>query len=389
MRLRIRVLLSALLLCAAAGAQRNAPVNGPAEKPVTIAFIHATVHPSPGKVLVDATVLVRDGRIQRIGSNGTIPPDAVVHDLHGLHLWPGLVDPYSDLGMPDDRSDAQGKPVGARFWNPAIKASTRAAELYAPAEDKARALRAQGFGAVVTHRMDGIARGTSCAVLLADRTPNEDIILPDAAAQFSFKKGTSKDAYPSSLMGAIALLRQVLYDARWYAAQGHGEQTDPDLSALRTDLDLPLVFEASDRNDVLRIADIGRGSGYRFIVKGAGDEYARLGDIMATDQPLILPLVMPEAYDVEDPFEAMEVSIAKLKHSGVTLFGATPAVAVLYTNKEVAGPTTGAARFVAVRATRGMSTPRWALAGSAPPSMSSSALAAGAEPLTLMPMFWA
>ncbi len=295
-------------------AQVNAPVNGPATRSQLIAFTHATVHPAPGKVLLDATVLMQDGRILRVGQNGIAPDDAVIHDLHGLHLWPGLVEPYCDLGIPSTEATDRPKPAGARFWNPAIRAATQAVKLYALDEEKAGALRAQGFTTVITHRMDGIARGTSCAVLLAGRNANEDIIVPDASAHFSFRKGTSKDAYPSSLTGSLALLRQALYDARWYAAQGQREQTDPDLSALQAQLSQPLVFEASDRNDVMRIAAIGREFGIRFIVKSAGDDYARLGDILATGQPLIVPLVMPEAYDVEDPFEALEVPLAKLKH---------------------------------------------------------------------------
>ncbi len=314
MRFRSYALSLASLLYAACFAQKNAPVNGPADKSRMVAFTHATVHPSPGKTLTDATVLVQDGRILRVGQNGIAPADATVYDLQGLHLWPGLVEPYSDLGMPAPDGNGQPKPAGARFWNPAVHPAVQAVRYFAPDEDKAASLRAQGFATVITHRMDGVARGTSCAVLLGGRNANQDIIAPDASAHFSFSKGSSKDAYPSSLMGSIALVRQALYDARWYTMQGRREQSDADLQALQERLDLPLVFEASDRNDVLRIASIGREFGLRFIVKGAGDEYARLGDILATDQPLIVPLVLPEAYDVEDPYEALEVGLAKLKH---------------------------------------------------------------------------
>ena len=314
MSFRSHALSLALLLSAMCPAQKNVPVNGPADKSQVVAFTHATVHASPGRTITDGTVLVRYGRIIRMEQYGTPPPGAVVYDLHGLHLWPGLVEPYGDQGMPAAEGNAQQKPTGARFWNPAVHASTQAAKLYAPDAEKAASLRAQGFTTVIAHRMDGIARGTSCAVLLAGRSANEDIISPNAAAHFSFNKGSSKDPYPSSLMGSIALVRQALYDARWYAVQGQREQNDADLQALNGQLDLPLVFEASDRSDVLRIASIGREFGLRFIVKGAGDEYARLGDVLATGQPLIVPLVLPEAYDVEDPFEALEVSLAKLKH---------------------------------------------------------------------------
>ena len=51
------------------------------------------------------------------------------------------------------------------------------------------------------------------------------------AAHFSFRKGSSADGYPSSQMGAIALLRQALLDARWNAALP-SPTADPVLVAL-------------------------------------------------------------------------------------------------------------------------------------------------------------
>jgi hypothetical protein len=123
-------------------------------------------------------------------------------------------------------------------------------------------------------------------VLLAGRTVEEDMILPEASAQFSFRKGSSKDEYPSSLMGAIALLRQTFYDAAWYAGQGSHEHSDMDLQALNDQRALPQVFDASDHLDVLRVAALGREFGRAFIVRGRGDEYQRLTEIKATGQPL-------------------------------------------------------------------------------------------------------
>lgn len=324
-------MLRPLLICILSGiaigvaAQVNVPVNGPHEKKgVVTAFTHATVHPAPGEVLRDATLVIEDDHVVAVGPRVDVPAGANVVDLRGMHIWPGLVEPFSDLGLAapsNGRPGRNNRPAppeerqgGAHFWNSAIRASTRADELFTADEEKASALRAQGFTTVITRRMDGIARGTSAAVELAGRSISADVILPRASAEFSFRKGSSKDDYPSSLMGSIALIRQSLYDARWYAAAGKQEQSDVELEALNAQLALPLVFEASDRNDVLRIARIGREFGLSFIVKGAGDEYARLADIIATRQPLIVPLVLPEAYDVEDPFDALEVTTAQLKH---------------------------------------------------------------------------
>lgn len=296
-------------------AQVNAPVNGPDNTVQPIhAFTNAIVHVSPDEVLPDATLLVQEDRVIGVGARLRVPSGAIVHDLQGLHIWPALVEPYGSYGVPEAPKGGDAPTAGARFWNRAVHATTHADQLLVADVEKAGALRAQGFGTVITQRHDGIVRGTSAAVVLAGRSVNEDVIVPRCAAQFSFRKGSSPDNYPSSLTGSVALLRQTFYDARWYAEQGRLEQSDAELEALNAQLALPLVFEASERNDVLRIAAIGREFGLRFVVKGNGDEYARLNEVAATGQPLILPLTLPEAYDVEDPFEALEVSTAQLKH---------------------------------------------------------------------------
>lgn len=295
-------------------AQRIAPVNGPHERAeVPVAFVHATVHVSPEKTLTDATVLVQGERILEVGKRVRVPDGAEVRDLGGQHIWPGLIDPFSDLGVARRSPAELEKPVGAHYWNRAIAASTNAAGLYVPDEKRITALRAQGYTTVVAQRMDGIARGTGCAISLAGRSPAEDILLPRASANFSFRKGTSPDDYPGSLMGAIALLRQALYDAQWYASGGKHQRADADLEALSQLGGIPLVFDAGDAGNTLRAARIAQEFGLRFILRNSGDAYTRLADILATGAPLIVPLALPEAYDVEDPFDAMEVTLGQLK----------------------------------------------------------------------------
>ena len=83
MSFRSHALSLALLLSAMCPAQKNVPVNGPADKSQVVAFTHATVHASPGRTITDGTVLVRYGRIIRMEQYGTPPPGAVVYDLHG------------------------------------------------------------------------------------------------------------------------------------------------------------------------------------------------------------------------------------------------------------------------------------------------------------------
>ena len=130
----------------------------------------------------------------------------------------------------------------------------------------------------------------------------------------SFKKGTSRQAYPSSQMGAIALLRQTYYDAQWYATTTEKKEYNISLEALNQNKPLPAIFETSDYLEILRADKIGDEFGIQYVFRGNGDEYKRIKDIKNTNGALILPLAFPDAYDVSDPFDARVVSLEELKH---------------------------------------------------------------------------
>lgn len=307
------VFLSALAFMVQAFAQQTLPVNGPhhTARPV-YALVGATLHPEPGVTINSGVLLVQDDRITAVVGRGSDnpPPGAIVLDMTGFHIWPSFVEPWSNVGIPvdKDRKSQPGVP------NRAVRATTNAASLYLPDADQSANQRALGFGAALVHRTDGIVRGTGAVVAFSDRSPLLDVLRPSASTHFSFRKGTSPDGYPSSLTGSIALLRQTLYNAQWYIGEGAKELRDVELEAINSQLPLPAFFEASERNDVLRIYRIAKEFERTFIVKGKGDEYARAADIAATKLSLIIPLSLPEAFDVEDPFAALEVQLAQLKH---------------------------------------------------------------------------
>ena len=76
---------------------------------------------------------------------------------------------------------------------------------------------------MLSHQNNGIARGSGLLATLADGTENKSILKGKASAHYSLSKGTSRQKYPSSLMGTLALLHQSYLDAEWYA-QGQDKE---------------------------------------------------------------------------------------------------------------------------------------------------------------------
>jgi imidazolonepropionase-like amidohydrolase len=319
-----RIILVLLLVCGAAAvrAQATFPVNGPKDiTPGYYAFVNAGLHTDYQTKTEQGMLLIKDGKILYAGPKIAVPPAATVIDLRGRYVYPAFIDLYSDYGvqLPHEnrKPDSETRQFvsakkGAYNWNEAIRAEYNAVDHFTANEKRAEQLRGAGFGAVLTGIHDGICRGSNALVLTADGKDQNLVILPRAAASYSFSKGSSRQFYPSSLMGSIALLRQTLYDARWYKTQ-HTE-TNLTLEALNRLQGLPAVFAADHKLNMLRADQAGDEFGIRYIIKGGGDEYQRLDDIRATKAPLIIPVNYPKPCDVEDPFDADYVSTTDLKH---------------------------------------------------------------------------
>lgn len=321
----------ALLVCGcvflsvAVIAQETFPRNNVADhREGLYAFTNATIHKSWNEKLDNATLVIRNGKVESIGQGILVPDGAVILDLAGKTVYPSFIDICSDYGMPEvkrERGGGFGDPTqfesskdGAYSWNMALKPEFDASSVFKADDKSASELRKKGFGVVLTHQMDGISRGSSTLVTLSDERPHELIVKERVAHHLSFQKGNSPQPYPRSLMGCIYLIRQAYYDGQWYKSTGHNEEVNLSLEAWNNALRLQQIFETGDKLETLRAANLGKEFGVTYLIKGNGDEYQRIDEIKATGSSLILPLNFPDAFDVEDPYDAISVDLSDLKH---------------------------------------------------------------------------
>ncbi len=327
---KLKLLFSGLLCALLLQAQETFPVNGVADKREgCYAFTNATIVKDAQTTLTNATLVIRDGKIVAVGSAGvTIPKDAVVIDCKDKYIYPSFVDMYTDYGITTPQR-ATGAAGGFNFnqpaqlvsntkgpfgWNQAIKPETDATKVFTVDDAKAKTLRDIGFGTVLTHVKDGIARGTGTVVALSSENENLVLIKEKASAHYSFNRGTSTQSYPASLMGSIALLRQTYLDAQWYKNKPAKEGLNISLQSFNDNQSLPQIFEADDKWNDVRADRVGDEFGVQYIIKGGGNEYQRIKEIAATKASYILSLNYPTAMDVEDPNDARAVSLADMKH---------------------------------------------------------------------------
>ena len=307
-------------------AQETFPRNGVKDvRANTFAFTGATIVAEPGTVYENGLLLIKDDKIEYVGGQKAIPAGYVTVDVSGKYIYPSLIDIYTTYGIDKDKPARGGgrwssaeqiysDTEGAYNANEAIKSYFSAANNFKIDKKEAKSMRDMGFGTVVSFRDDGIARGTSTLVTLREDSENEAMINKRVSAHYSFDRGTSSQYYPVSAMGQIALLRQTYLDAQWYGAQNPRPFSDLALESWLDAQSLPQVFEADDWQSVLRADKVGDEFGVQYIIRASGEEYQRIGDVRSTGASFILPLNFPDAYDVDDPFDAERVSLADMKH---------------------------------------------------------------------------
>ena len=155
---------------------------GPASGQEVTAIKARTVWTGAGKPIPNGVVLIRDGKIMDVGpvDKGEIPADARVVDLGSGFLMPGLVNPYSRLGV-SGRAGAARRVRGAsstRFTNKAD--ANPAAELF-PRQRVFKELREAGITTLGLVPGSGGGITGTVAVIRPQGANRTAMILEDAA----------------------------------------------------------------------------------------------------------------------------------------------------------------------------------------------------------------
>jgi imidazolonepropionase-like amidohydrolase len=286
-----------------------------------IAITNIDVYITPENKIENATMLIEDGKIQKIGKLVIIPDGYVQFDREGMTAVPAFVELISDAGVSKAKSNYSGdypqlesSKKGDYYWNEAIHPELDGFFGLNYQDAFFEELLKNGFGFVAPHQMDGIVRGTAPLLALGVDTDQKTMVSLRQSMHYSFQKGVTQQTYPSSLMGSIALLRQAFYDLKYledYPKESIGKMSLLPWLQYRN---LPSIFHVNDKWDILRAAKISEEFKVPFIYATKGDEYAIAEELKSKNVRLIVPLALPKPYEVSDPYIARSLELSDLKH---------------------------------------------------------------------------
>jgi imidazolonepropionase-like amidohydrolase len=300
----------------------------------------ARIVAAPGQVIARGNVVMRDGLIVAVGANAVIPADARVWDGDSLTVYAGLIDAFvlppaavsATPGGPFGGGGPAGRPApvtpeaarGPVHELASVRAEYRAVAGLPLDGSQIESMRAAGFAAVQLAPRVGIVRGTSTLVGLGGAGASASVVRADVAQVMALEPNRGQ-AYPGSLMGTIAVLRQVFMDAKWYRDAEAAAARRPGTERVRENLawaalqpvisgDRPLLMVADEMLEVLQASKIASEAGVSTAIVTGGDEYKRIAQVAATGRTLVVPVNFPDAPDVADEANTLEVRTEELRH---------------------------------------------------------------------------
>lgn len=294
-----------------------------------IAIVGATVHPVSGDAIENATVLVRNGKIVAIGPNVRVPNGAITVDASGKHVYPGLFDAYTDMGLVEVnavRASVDVRETGS--INPNVKSWVSVN----PDSEIIPVTRSNGVLLALSAPSGGLISGQS-AVLQLDGWTWEDlairtsvgmhVVWPRMSPSIDWDTDASAKEQIEARDKALEQLRQAFADARAYAQARRADEgqhpIDLRWEAMLPVLDRnqPLIVDADDIQQIQAAAAFAEQQNVKLIIYGGYDAPICADLLKKHDVAVIiggvyrLPRRRSEAYDT--PFTIA----ARLHEAGV------------------------------------------------------------------------
>lgn len=309
----------------------------PAAQAGVLVLRGATVHTlGAAGTLENATVIVRDGRIEQVGTQLAAPAGATIVEAQGKVITPGFIDAYGKLGV--DEVDGEDSTVDGSAKGLPYSAAFALAEAIDTRSARVEANRAEGItGALVAPSSSAAGEGLAPVIsgqAAFIRLGGGDDTVARSTAGFVFTYGESGAARSGGARSAALLrLRELLEDARDFgkhrAEYDRGARrayagTRLDLEALQPLLagQAPLLVEVNRASDILAVLKLAQGFGLRVVIVGGAEAWRVAPALAAAKTPVILDALA----NLPDRFESLGATLqnaARLTAAGVEVAFAT------------------------------------------------------------------
>ncbi|MCC7387268.1 MAG: amidohydrolase family protein [Phycisphaerales bacterium] len=309
----------------------------------TVYINHATIHTVSGGTIESGGIIFEHGRITSILGEGMVsgfaPGTEVIEiDATGLHVWPGLISPYSQLGLTeigavrasDDMSESS-----------AMTPEVRAAVAVNPDSTLLPVTRSNGVllaGVFPTARLSlsgpeptGLIPGRAGLIRLDGWTTEDMAVVGDAGLVVNFPLGRAVRAWwmeeeeedqTSGYDRAIRRLDEFFDNAAAYQAMAGDHPTDLRYEASAGVLpsaehQLPTFFRANDYDQITGALAFAAEHGLRPVIVGGRDSHMCLDALKSAGASVILETSFRMPKRDDSPYDDLYTRPQQLQGAGV------------------------------------------------------------------------
>ena len=274
----------------------------------TYALTNATVITKPGTELKETTVVIKDGLIQSVGKNVSIPANAQVIDASKLYVYAAFIDGMSNTGA--KRPENPERPQNLFTPDPpnsyaGITPENSVVEQLDISSSSIGSLREAGFAISNAVPYGRMLPGSSSLILLKNAEHADEIILKRDMALFAQWVG-APGAYPGNILGIMAKWRNLYKNAEQnkkhmelYAQNPAGlprPENDRVSQAFFPVINKqkPVMFNVDGVLDVRRAIRLQQDLGFPLIVAGVEQAWELTEEFKSTNTQVFLSLDVPD-----------------------------------------------------------------------------------------------
>jgi imidazolonepropionase-like amidohydrolase len=284
-----------------------------------------TVYTMAGAAIKDGIVLVKDGKIEKVGRAGDVAVPAGYKTLEAKVVTPGLVDAHTVVGLtgylnqPHDQEQVEASGP--------IQPELRAIDAYDPTERLVEWVR--GFGVTTMHTGHGplaLVSGQTMIVKTRGNSADEAVMVPTAMIAVTLanaSKATEEGKSPGTRSKMMAMLRGELVKAQEYQKKkDNAEKGKEPERNLRTEVwvrvlkgELPLLVTAYRVQDIISTLRLASEFKIKVVLDGASEVYLALNEVKKAGIPVILHPTMSRSFGDQEN-QSMETA-ATLQKAGI------------------------------------------------------------------------
>ncbi len=293
-----------------------------------------------GPEIENGTVIIRNGKIEAIGTNVAVPAGATTIDARGLSVYPGMIDAGTAMGLVEVGQGAAGTVDTAEVGdlNPNAKAIV-AVNVHSA---HIGVTRVDGVTSAVSLPSGGLISGQGAILNLVGTSPMEMAVVPEAVLVINYPRTSSgggggffSEQTQTNLTEALATanrqveqIRNVLREAEAYgraqdAYAANKSLPRPDRSVVLEALvpyvrgERPVIFRAERESDLRSVIKFASEMKLKPIILG-GDDAAKVTELLKEKNvPVILTGILDLPAREDDFYDSLYETAGKLQQAGV------------------------------------------------------------------------